>query len=228
MKRWITARAVRTWEYDAETVVGMDSWIRQISADRCDQQWWADNFWNRVQSLDQLRAMIMKHSSVFAARGVKNYHSKKLKPTPIVDICLDLRWSDHVSNSHSCPHDGVTNWGRRGEQPTGYPGWTGRVEYVVQSHRGQLFSYPGGSDQWTGTRIHTGGGGGGGHRDQETQYLQSFGYQVELFASDWPAMAQAYDQARMWRELKGQHHENLDQVVNDMFPVDQAFLGESL
>jgi len=43
----------------------------------------------------------------------------------IVDI--SMRWSDNVSNSHSAPHNGVTNWDRDKEQPLGYPGWHGTM-----------------------------------------------------------------------------------------------------
>ena len=50
---------------------------------------------------------------------------------------FDLRWSDEVSNSHSCPVGGVENWGGRvkmpdgTDAPRGYPGWTGRVDWIV-------------------------------------------------------------------------------------------------
>lgn len=215
--------------------------IRKIAADRraerkieqahrTDQQWWADNFWNRVRSIDQLEAAILHHSDVFAARGVKDYFNSgrsKLKPTPVIKFTtFHLKYSSHVSNSHNCPHNGVTCWSSheaKDGRPTGYPGWHGRFDYVVQSHKGQTGCYPGSSDMWKSTRIHSGSGGGGGYRDQEKNFLQSFGFSFSLFAADWPAMAEAYDKARVWAELQGKPNYNLDQLVNEMNPASAYF-----
>ena len=201
-------------------------------AHKVEVQWWHDNFWNHVKSLDQLKAAILYHRDVFAARGVKNYWSdKKLKPTPIVEFTtFRLGYSDCVSNTHDCPHNGVTNWGCKETlndgtpAPRGYPGWTGRFDYIVQSHKGQLFSYPGSSDMWEGTRIHSGTGGGGGHHDQKTNFLQSFGFDFRLFADDWPAMKDAYEKAVTWAALKGDRR-NIDEIVNELYPAKDLVFG---
>jgi hypothetical protein len=91
---------------------------------------------------------------------------------------LDIRHSDDVSNSHHRPRNGVTNWGGRiAGAPRGYPGWDGRIEYQM-SHELPGFS----SELLRETGINTGAGGGiSGNR---------YGYGVELFDSDWPAMDQ--------------------------------------
>ena len=208
--------------------------IRKVAAERRNQrkieaaykadiQWWHDNFWNRVKSLAQLKAAVLHYRDVFAANGVKNYWSSsknKLLPTPIVEFkTFDLRYNDSVSNSHNCPHDGVQNFMRDENTPRGYPGWQGRFDYIVQSHKSQLHSYPGSSETWTKTRIHTGTGGGGGHKDQEINFLQSFGYDVRLFYSDWPAMANEYEKAKTFKALTNDSR-SLDQIVNDWFPAD--------
>lgn len=207
--------------------------IRKIAADRRIQrkidaahkteiQWWHDNFWNKVKSLAQLQAAILHHRDVFATRGVKNYHGGygRLKPTPIIKFKIfRLYYQDSVSNSHSCPHDGVTNWGGRNESaPRGYLGWQGRFDYIVQSHDKQLHSYPGSSEMWTGTRIHTGTGGGGGAKPEEEKlFLQNFGYDIKLFASDWPAMAEEYEKAKTFKILSNDDR-SLDQLVNEWNP----------
>jgi hypothetical protein len=200
---------------------------RKIDAARkTEKQWWMDNFWNRVKSLEQLKVAILHHRDVFAANGVKNYRGNpKLLPTPIIEFTtLNLRYKDSVSNSHNCPHDGVTNWGHRADResndrPCGYPGWSGRFYYDVQSHKKQLHSYPGSSGMWKNTRIHTGSGGGGGHKDQEKNFKQSFGYDLYLFFSDWPAMANEYEKAKTYTILKGDTR-SLDQIVNNWHPAD--------
>lgn len=101
---------------------------------------------------------------------------------------LNLSWSESVSNSHSCPHNGVTNWGgTRDKAPRGYPGWQGCIEYKI-SH-----SLPGfGSDILKGTRIHTGGGGSGNGLN--------YNFEVKFFADDWPGLSKG----RVWEALKGQ------------------------
>jgi len=195
------------------------------AAHKTEMQWWHDNFYNRVKSLAQLQAAILHHSDVFAARGVKNYYSgirDKLKPAPIIKFKeFGVRYSELVSNSHRCPHDGVTNWGgREKDAPRGYPGWQGRFLYTVQSHKGQTFSYPGGSGMWEGTRIHTGtGGGGGSNFEEKALFQQSFGYELELFASDWPLMAAEYEKAKMMKILVNDRR-SLDQIVDEWHPAE--------
>lgn len=105
----------------------------------------------------------------------KNYNTFSIKIT-----YLDLRWSNSVSNSHCCPHNGVTNWGRRDvfrdgtPKPSGYPGWQGRIEYKTNRDVGF------GSDVLGNFRIHTGTGGGMGHG--------RYGFEVKFFDADWPGL----------------------------------------
>lgn len=93
---------------------------------------------------------------------------------------LDVNWSNTVSNSHSCPRIGVTNWGGRdtlkdgSPAPRGYPGWGGRIEFQLSHDLGF------GSDIFRNTGIHTGTGGG----TSDNRY----GYDVKFFASDWPGL----------------------------------------
>ena len=87
---------------------------------------------------------------------------------------LDVYWSESVSNSHSCPRGGVSNWSRDEDKPTGYPGWSGRIEFQLSHDLGF------GSDVIRNVGIHT--GSGGGTRDNR------YGYDVKFFASDWPAL----------------------------------------
>jgi hypothetical protein len=91
---------------------------------------------------------------------------------------LDVRWNESVSNSHSCPRGGLTNWGGREDpddsRPRGYPGWQGRIEFQLSHDLGF------GSDVFRGIGIHTGTGGG----INDNRY----GYDVKFFASDWPGL----------------------------------------
>lgn len=172
-----------------------------------DEQWFADNFWNKVRSIDQLQAAIIHHSNVFADNGIKNYFSskKKLKPTPIIRYkFFTLFWSNTVSNTHCCPYNGVINSYYNKNFPTSYPGWTGRMGYFVQSYKDQNHCYPGGSDLWNNTRINTGTGGGGGNRNNLT-YEQYFEYEITLFADDWPLMKKEYEKVILLSYLKNKN-----------------------
>lgn len=84
---------------------------------------------------------------------------------------LDVHWADYVSNSHSSPRNGVSNWGRDKDKPVGYPGWQGRIEFQLSHDLGF------GSDVFRNVGIHTGSGGG----TSDNRY----GYDVRFFASDW-------------------------------------------
>ncbi len=106
---------------------------------------------------------------------------------------LDVAYSDNISNSHSCPHNGKTNWGGRevGKDgvpvPRGYPGFGGRITYKL-SHDTRGF----GSDVTKGTRIHTGTGGGGGDL--------TYSYDVKFFLDDWPGLKKHVEDERKLHE----------------------------
>jgi uncharacterized C2H2 Zn-finger protein len=111
---------------------------------------------------------------------------------------LNVRWSGDVSNSHSCPRIGVTNWGGRdtlkdgSPAPRGYPGWEGRIEFQLSHDLGF------GSDVFRNVGIHT--GSGGGQRDNR------YGYDVKFFASDWPGL----EKNRIFEILKSEKPESFN------------------
>lgn len=116
---------------------------------------------------------------------------------------LELIWKDNVSNTHSCPHNGVTNWGGRDKNaPRGYPGWTGKIEYEI-SHKASGF----GTDFMKGSRIHVGTGG--------SRNGLNYGYGVNLFADDWP---------ELYKNHKMQVIENIlhDTNINHTFKYGKA------
>lgn len=81
-----------------------------------------------------------------------------------------MMFSPKVSNTHSCPQSGVTNWGGDPSKPRGYPGWQGTIHISGwQKFNGFV------SDYLELMHIHTGTGGSGE-------------YSVRLYASDWPGM----------------------------------------
>ena len=190
---------------------------------------WAE-LYEREQSIDDWMQMVIDNQHLFWAEaaygdpydwdcvGKKSSRGKNamIVPAPrLLKITHDLRWSEMVSNSHSCPVGGVTCWSSqeaRDGRPRGYPGWHGRVDWLVEWPR-ELDSIYLGSDLFSrGTfrsgrqRAHTGsGGGGGGHMNREfNTWCQRPGYSFSIFASDWPGMARYYEKRRVWGTLSNQ------------------------
>lgn len=150
------------------------------------------DLWNQT-SFEKIVNWIELNPDVFWQNGkARGWHSDAKTWDRIRDefwiriTHLDVRWSDHISNTHSCPRGGVTNWGREEGKPTGYPGWRGRIEYQV-SHDVPSF----GSNLVAGTGIHTGTGGG----ISDNRY----GFSVEFFAADWPGLVKGQN----WDALAG-------------------------
>ena len=84
-----------------------------------------------------------------------------------------------LSNSHSCPIGGVTNWRRASDKPRGYPGISGRIEVSKLNEKTRWLSIeafgnnPMNSDLKLIPGINLGSGGGGS-------------YEVFLFFTDFP------------------------------------------
>jgi hypothetical protein len=197
----------------------------QVDGNLKDQIW--ASLYECEQSLDQWFDMVIANQDLFwaeAAQGDWNDWKdvgKKIgrgknaivMPMPkVLKITHSLRWSDSVSNSHSCPHDGVTNWGGCRDKdgvPRGYPGWQGHVEWLVEWPEELDYTYLGSDLFSRGTfstgrqRAHTGtGGGGGGHFNKEfNTYCQRPSYDFKIFASDWPGLARYYEKRQMWNTL---------------------------
>jgi hypothetical protein len=189
-----------------------------------------DRIWNELyeceQSVEQWRDMVIANQDLFWAEAAKSdpYDWKVVGTTRKGVVCpvprllefttFDMRWSDSVSNSHSCPHNGMTNWGGYNTDlgaPNGYPGWQGRADWIVAWPKEFDGIYLG-SDLFKGLhgsrsgrqRAHTGTGGGGGMRwsDKHKCYVMSHGYDFKIFAADWPGLTRHHEKLKMWDVLQ--------------------------
>ena len=188
-----------------------------------------DRIWNELyeceQSIEQWRDMVIANQDLFwaeAADGDKHDwgivgKTRRGVTCPIPRLLefttFNLRWNDSVSNSHSCPHNGVTNWSPSWNKdktvPTGYPGWQGRADWIVAWPKewdghylgSDLFSH--GTFQSGRQRAHTGTGGGGGmsYSQKHGCHVMSCGYELRIYAADWPGMARHYEKRRVWSTL---------------------------
>jgi hypothetical protein len=132
---------------------------------------------------DEFIEFIRENWKVLTINAWKNSFYRDTDMSGTLPVLKDMRWgrihySTSLSNSHSCPRGGTTNWGSKPGLPSGYPGWRGMLEWTVEEKTtGRRI---GGSDLFSNTVVHTGTGGGGGGRYQ---------YDVTLWAADWPAWA---------------------------------------
>lgn len=184
-----------------------------------------DRIWNELyeceQSVEQWRDMVIANQDLFWAEAAKGdpYDWKVVGkvyrgvacPVPrLLEFTrFDMRWSDSVSNTHSCPQNGVQNFMGDDSKPRGYPGWAGRAEWICAWPKEWDGVYLGGDLFAAGTfctgrqRAHTGTGGGGGMRYSEKHgcHIMSHGYDFKIFASDWPGMARYYEKRQVWATL---------------------------
>lgn len=165
------------------------------------------------RSAAQIRKFIGDHWLAFCINGNHLPSSPKIHPELNYFRFVKFEWSDQVSNSHSCPHNGVMNWGRDPNKPTSYEGWVARIEY--QPNRSPDGTYDYGVNIWAGTGIHTHGGGFAGN-----QYY----YDIRLFADDWPAMAETVNTAKIYMEITANTHLSFETVC-EMFDTDDKVRG---
>lgn len=181
------------WNEAYETISTVEQWSQFV----IDNQ---DRFWAEAAGADAHR---------WSGVGTIVSRRKNAGPMPVPKLVeftkFNMKWSNCISNSHSCPHNGVKCWSAneaKDGRPRGYPGWHGRVEWLVT----WLEEYDGvylGADLFSGKRCraHTGPGGGGGlfYSKVHGCHVQRYTYDFKLFAADWPGLA-AY---QTWIALGG-------------------------
>jgi hypothetical protein len=146
-----------------------------------------------VGSFDELEKFIKDNWDFFFANGLSHqfdYKKASIKKHEYVEVAFrHPNFNANCSNSHSCPQNGVTNWHRASDKPTGYAGWRTQINIHVRTHqkkyRGEAYYQDGfGSEYFAGTPICTGGGGGGGVKIGVTSYS----YDCTIWADDFPKM----------------------------------------
>jgi hypothetical protein len=124
--------------------------------------------------------------------------SKEFYDTDISNLELDIKYYDHVSNSHGCPINGVTNWGGTIEgAPRNYPGWQGQISFFAQNNKNTHIDYASNmlfNSYGYGFRgFHTGSGCPG----RINEYSAKIGFY--FFLEDFPKLAA---NKKKWNLLK--------------------------
>lgn len=194
---------------------------RKIAVAESEADAWWNSAYQREMTIEEWPQFVIDNQKYFWNDASKSEFDWKntvgrtrggvVCPTPelLEFTTFNVRWSPRVSNSHSAPHNGVTNWGPGNDEiPRSYPGWCGRVEWIVRWPREWDGHYIGGSlfsGDKTRRRAYSGTGGGGGMRynDKHDCYVQSFGYDFRMFAADWPGMARVIAKQQVWDVMCG-------------------------
>ena len=110
-----------------------------------------------------------------ASKTIRALPAGKFAEHPPEILNMQLIFSDLVSNSHSAPKSGVTNWYRDKALPLGYPGYRGQVTWRDNKYRSD--QHLARSEMLDLIGVHTGTGGGGT-------------YECRIYIDDWPNLRQ--------------------------------------
>jgi hypothetical protein len=114
------------------------------------------------------------------------YHAKRKGYRMVAFDLFSIRYSNRVSNTHSCPRGGVQNFSCDDDKPRGYPGFTGRIEYtVIEPKHTDPFWHVSDAVSYFGVKTGTGGGRGDCPETGGKRYY----YDVKIFLDDFPGLA---------------------------------------
>lgn len=202
------------------------------------KQFWSDNFWTRVRSLEQLKHAFLIHARRIGLYSVNNSLTENF---PVFkSVHLLYKYSDSVPNTHHAPEGGITNWFQAQHAPNGtpiplgYPGIAGRINYYMEWYSALQHSCPNSFRLWDGSRFYTGTGGTGRFKpytDDDELGIYHSDYSFQIFLSDWPGLQQSYIEAMAAREKAktmyilangsdlSDFKFDLDKWVNDKYPA---------
>lgn len=140
---------------------------------------------------------LMDASNAGCGRQTYGYRGDVFKPgDKFTKLSLNFHdFSPTVGNTHHAPRGKITNFTQVPEKPRSYPGWTGRVDGVLEREKKNMGSYPY-SNILNMLDVLTGSGGGGN---------EHWGYDVRIFLEDWPGFDHLrieYEQNQLIRKLK--------------------------
>lgn len=127
---------------------------------------------NQEKIMDAYNSGVDTNSRWIRDLGIKFYSTDEF-----IKIGLDCKYTKRVSNTHVCPtNNGILNFSRVSDQPTGYPGWHGRIIVSLKRHPLHMNEYPI-SEFLNLIDIKT-GTGGGNNTDCR--------FECSIFLDDWP------------------------------------------
>lgn len=123
------------------------------------------------------------------------------------DIHFDVSYNKKVSNTHSAPIDGVTNFGCHDDLPRGYPGFTGKITGTYSRNKKTLSFY---TDRFASIPgIHTGTGSGSGEKWQ---------YAVRIYMQDFPHFEKDFNKRHLLEEAK-------KLLIDNDYQIEESYKG---
>jgi len=166
---------------------GRKDFLRQQEADNLRNTWKAWLLAEKMNITDpfQIPEWFLENQKKImeatnAIHGVNRWASDFFVPEDefVALVFTGIKYSELVSNSHSCPVGGVQNFIGDNTMPKGYPGWSGYIKGSLIRPAKYDSGYPY-SAALNLVGIHTGSGGGGN---------KGFGYDIKIFLGDWPGL----------------------------------------
>lgn len=209
---------ILVWRCDnsGELFVTKDAYIKHLKKlaktrreEKCQLKFTAqrDIFLNRmgqeVTTIQELINFIRTNWGWFYRNGQQHSYHEIDGDHNLIDLNITVNWRDCVSNSHSCPRNGVCNWGGkeffedRLPKPKGYPGWSGNIMFSIRKKNARYVGQ--GSAYFKDTIINIGTGSGGGNIGDDS--IQQYWYDIRLFANDFPAMALRHAKTITWQAI---------------------------
>jgi hypothetical protein len=130
--------------------------------------------------LENQRKIMDAVNAGLVSKGGWSGFNDRFVPDDVFTKC-ELKFQEYthsVSNTHSCPDSGETNFMCDDSKPRGYPGWVGRIDGVLVRPPKKDYEYPY-SSAINLVGIKTGSGGGGN---------SGWDYDVRIFLDDWPGL----------------------------------------
>lgn len=129
---------------------------------------------------------------------------KLLQNCHLLDMQLNVGYTENASNSHSAPIGKEMNWGRKADKPHGFPALTGTIT-LTYNQRPSGF----GSEFCSIVKgIHT---GSGGFQSEKSGY--QVGYSVRLWLDDFPKIKEKIENVQNQID----DYEDLKTSLSDMF-----------
>jgi hypothetical protein len=159
---------------------------------------------HQLTSIKSIEEFIQEHWKVFYYKGIDINHDPSGNLGPITfsklkSIKLDVTYNSNVSNSHSCPLNGVTNHSRQDlSKPSSYPGWSGRIAFVIESSTKHRIS----ASYFKQSGINTGTGSVSNSEITKQTNTSQHRYDVKMFADDFKALAYKEEVHRTFKALQ--------------------------
>ena len=126
------------------------------------------------------------------------------------NIHFDISYSDRISNTHSAPITGETNFSCNPDRPRGYPGFSGKITGNYSKNKKTLSAYTDSHNKFSIPGLHTGSGGGGG---------KSWHYGFIIFLQDFPHIEKDFEERHLLKRAKYLLTSNYDYEIKENYKI---------